>query len=62
MEAEGRVLVGGWVRVIILGRMVDCRACCVLRVRLRSIEMVGAAAIAKTTMRTAVTSGETPLR
>jgi hypothetical protein len=62
LETGGRVLVGGCVRVIILGRMGVCRVCCVLRIRLRRIEIVGAAAIAKTTMRTAVTRGETLLR
>jgi len=62
LETWGWVLVGGCVLVTVLGLMVVCRAWCVLRIRLRTIEMVGAAAMAKTTMRTAVTRGETPLR
>lgn len=62
LETGGRVLVGGCVRVITLGRMVDCRARCVLPIRLRRIEKAGAAAIAETTIRTAVTSGRTLVR
>jgi len=62
LETWGWVLVGDCVLVTALGRMVVCRACCVLRIRLRRIEMVGAAVIASATMRTAVTSGRTLLR